>query len=70
VAEAVSGAEALRLAEALARRLALAESRQRGAQNAEVRVSFRKSYLPDTLGEDGLLKAEVIAEASGEAGAA
>lgn len=70
VAEAVSGVEALRLAEALARRLALAESRQRGAQNVEVRVSFRKSYLPDTLGEDGLLKAEVIAEASGEAGAA
>lgn len=63
VREVVSGAEALRLGEEIARRLAAAGLQQRGGISSEIRVSFKKSYLPDALGEDGLLKAEVIAEA-------
>jgi hypothetical protein len=70
VRELTSGAEALRLAEVTARRLALAELSQRGGHHGEVKVSVRKSYLPDAVGEDGLLRAEVTAEAHGEAGAA
>jgi N-methylhydantoinase A/oxoprolinase/acetone carboxylase beta subunit len=68
VQETTSGVQALQIAEELARRLAAAELRQRGARQAEVKIRFNKSYLPEAQGEDGLLKAEVIAEASGEAG--
>lgn len=65
VKEVVSGTEALRLAEEIARRLAVAGLRQRGGKGHDVQVTFKKSYLPDALGDDGLLKGEVIAEASG-----
>jgi N-methylhydantoinase A/oxoprolinase/acetone carboxylase beta subunit len=60
-----SGAAALVAAEALARKIALAAVAQMGASHAEVKVSTAKSYLPDAVDDNGLLKAEVTAEAIG-----
>ncbi|MGE3874636.1 MAG: hydantoinase/oxoprolinase family protein [Parvibaculaceae bacterium] len=60
-----SGAAALAAAEALAREAALAAVAQMGATQAEVKVSVAKSYLPDAVNDNGLLKAEVTAEAIG-----
>lgn len=60
-----SGAAALAAAEALAREAARAAVAQMGASHAEVKVSVDKSYLPDAVDDNGLLKAEVTAEAIG-----
>ncbi|WP_119269974.1 hydantoinase/oxoprolinase family protein [Taklimakanibacter deserti] len=60
-----SGAQALAAAETLARQEALAAVAQMGASHAEVKVSIEKSYLPDAVDDNGLLKAEVTAEAIG-----
>jgi hypothetical protein len=60
-----SGAAALASAEALARKTALAAVAQMGATQAEVKVSIDKSYLPDAIDENGLLKANITAEAIG-----
>jgi hypothetical protein len=60
-----SGAAALVAAEALARKTALAAVAQMGASHAEVKLSTAKSYLPDAVDDNGLLKAEVTAEAIG-----
>jgi N-methylhydantoinase A/oxoprolinase/acetone carboxylase beta subunit len=60
-----TGAAALFAAEALARKTALAAVAQMGAGQAEVKVSIAKSYLPDAVDDNGLLKADVTAEAIG-----
>ncbi|MGE4248906.1 MAG: hydantoinase/oxoprolinase family protein [Parvibaculaceae bacterium] len=60
-----SGAAALAAAEELARQTALAAVAQMGAAHAEVKVDIEKSYLPDAVDDNGLLKAEVTAEAIG-----
>jgi hypothetical protein len=60
-----SGAAALAAAEMLARKTALAAVAQMGASHAEVKLSTAKSHLPDALDDNGLLKAEVTAEAIG-----
>jgi N-methylhydantoinase A/oxoprolinase/acetone carboxylase beta subunit len=60
-----SGAAALAAAEALARKTALAAVAQMGAAQAEVKVSVAKSYLPDAVDDNGLLEADVTAEAIG-----
>jgi N-methylhydantoinase A/oxoprolinase/acetone carboxylase beta subunit len=60
-----SGAAALATAEALARKTALAAVAQMGATQAEVKVSVAKSYLPDAVDDNGLLEADVTAEAIG-----
>ena len=60
-----SGAAALAAAEQLARKAALAEVERQGASHAEVKIGVEKSYLPDAVDENGLLKAEVTAEAIG-----
>jgi N-methylhydantoinase A/oxoprolinase/acetone carboxylase beta subunit len=60
-----SGTVALSAAEALACKTALAGVTQMGATHAEVKVSMAKSYLPDAVDDNGLLKAEVTAEAIG-----
>jgi len=36
-----------------------------GAGRAEVKVSIAKSYLPDAVDDNGLLKADITAEAIG-----
>jgi N-methylhydantoinase A/oxoprolinase/acetone carboxylase beta subunit len=60
-----SGAAALAAAEALARKTALAAVAQMGAAQAEVKVSVARSYLPDAVDDNGLLEADVTAEAIG-----
>jgi N-methylhydantoinase A/oxoprolinase/acetone carboxylase beta subunit len=60
-----SGAAALAEGEELARRAALAAVAEMGAGKAEVKVSVAKSYLPDAVDDNGLLKAEITAEAIG-----
>ena len=60
-----SGSAALAVAEELARKVALAEVAKMGAAHAEVKVGIEKSYLPDAVDDNGLLKAEVTAEAIG-----
>ena len=60
-----SGAEALAYAEATARDLAERAALQVGAVAPKVMLNTRKFYLPDAMNEDGLLKAEIIAEAIG-----
>jgi N-methylhydantoinase A/oxoprolinase/acetone carboxylase beta subunit len=60
-----SGAAALAAAETLARKTALAAVAQMGATKPEVKVSVIKSYLPDTVDDNGLLEADVTAEAVG-----
>lgn len=60
-----SGTEALVQGEALARQAALAAVAQMGAGQAEVKVSIAKSHLPDAVDDNGLLKAEITAEAIG-----
>lgn len=60
-----SGAAALAAGEALARRAALAAVAEMGAGRAEVKVGIAKSYLPDAVDDNGLLKADITAEAIG-----
>ncbi|QIG52003.1 hydantoinase/oxoprolinase family protein [Nordella sp. HKS 07] len=60
-----SGAQALAQGEALARQAALAAVALMGAGQAEVKVSITKSYLPDAVDDNGLLKADITAEAIG-----
>ncbi len=60
-----SGAEALAYAEATARDLAERAALLVGAVAPKVTLNTRKFYLPDAMNEDGLLKAEIIAEAIG-----
>lgn len=60
-----SGATALAEGEELARKAALAAVAEMGAKRAEVKVSIAKSYLPDAVDDNGLLKAEITAEAIG-----
>lgn len=60
-----SGAAALAAAEELARQEALAAVAQMGAANTQVKVGIAKSYLPDAVDDNGLLEAEVTAEAIG-----
>lgn len=60
-----SGTQALAEGEALARQAALTAVTQMGAGKAEVKVSIAKSYLPDAVDDNGLLKAEITAEAIG-----
>lgn len=60
-----SGAQALKEGEAVARQAALTAVTQMGAGRAEVKVSIAKSYLPDAVDDNGLLKAEITAEAIG-----
>jgi hypothetical protein len=60
-----SGAQALAAAETLACKTALAAVAQMGATKPEVKVSVVKSHLPDAVDDNGLLEAEVRAEAIG-----
>ncbi|WP_368905165.1 hydantoinase/oxoprolinase family protein [Taklimakanibacter lacteus] len=60
-----SGAAALAEGEKLARQTALKAVAEMGAGRAEVKVSVAKSYLPDAVDDNGLLKAEITAEAIG-----
>lgn len=60
-----SGSQALAQGEAQARQAALAAVAQMGAGQAEVKISIAKSYLPDAVDDNGLLKAEITAEAIG-----
>lgn len=60
-----SGAAALAEGEKLARHTALKAVAEMGAGRAEVKVSVAKSYLPDAVDDNGLLKAEITAEAIG-----
>ncbi len=60
-----SGAAALAAGEDIARKTALAAVAEMGAGRAEVKVSIAKSYLPDAVDDNGLLKAEITAEAIG-----
>jgi hypothetical protein len=60
-----SGAAALTAGEELARKAALAVVAEMGAARAEVKVSAIKSFLPDAVDDNGLLKAEITAEAIG-----
>ena len=60
-----SGAAALEAAEAQARETALAAVRQLGAHDPQVQVSIAKSHLPDAVDDNGLLEAQVRAEAIG-----
>lgn len=60
-----SGAGALAVGEDLARKAALAAVAEMGAGRAEVKVSIAKSYLPDAVDDNGLLKADITAEAIG-----
>lgn len=67
VQEFTSGAKALEHAKVEAKRRAIEEARQLGASEPEVSISVKASYLPDAVGDDGLLKAEIVAEAVGSA---
>ena len=67
VREFTSGRAALDFAKAEAQQIAADEARHIGAAAPEVEIEVRASYLPDAVGDDGLLKAEVIAEATGSA---
>lgn len=60
-----AGAQALAAAEEQARALALEAVRQLGAHDAQVQVSISKSHLPDAVDDNGLLEAQVRAEAIG-----
>jgi N-methylhydantoinase A/oxoprolinase/acetone carboxylase beta subunit len=60
-----SGVAALAAGEDLARKAALAAVAEMGAGHAEVKVSIAKSYLPDAVDDNGLLKADITAEAIG-----
>jgi hypothetical protein len=60
-----SGAAALTAGEELAREAALTVVAEMGATRAEVKVSATKSFLPDAVDDNGLLKAEITAEAIG-----
>jgi hypothetical protein len=60
-----SGPAALEAAEAQAREAALAAVRQLGAHDPQVQVSISKSHLPDAVDDNGLLEAQVRAEAIG-----
>jgi N-methylhydantoinase A/oxoprolinase/acetone carboxylase beta subunit len=60
-----SGAAALAAGEDLARKAALTAVAEMGAGRAEVKVSIAKSYLPDAVDDNGLLKADITAEAIG-----
>jgi N-methylhydantoinase A/oxoprolinase/acetone carboxylase beta subunit len=60
-----SGPQALLAAEEQARELALDGVRQLGATDAQVQVSLSKSLLPDAVDDNGLLEAQIRAEAIG-----
>ena len=60
-----SGPQALVAAEEQARALALDGVRQLGATDAQVQVSVSKSHLPDAVDDNGLLDAQIRAEAIG-----
>jgi N-methylhydantoinase A/oxoprolinase/acetone carboxylase beta subunit len=60
-----SGATALTAAEELARKTALDAVAQMGAGQAEVNIAIARSYLPDAADDNGLLEAEITAEAIG-----
>ncbi len=60
-----SGAEALLFAQATASEQAERMARELGAINPEVTVHTQKFMLPDALNDNGLLKAEIVAEAIG-----
>jgi len=70
VADFTSGAAALAAAEEMARSLATTAARQLGAEDIEVHLSVAKSHLPDAVDDNGLLQAEVRAEAIGRPGTA
>jgi N-methylhydantoinase A/oxoprolinase/acetone carboxylase beta subunit len=60
-----SGGEALEFAQNLARERAENLALGLGALSPKVTVEMLKFYLPDAFNDDGLLKAEIIAEAIG-----
>ena len=60
-----SGPQALAAAESQARELALEGVRQLGATDAQVQMSMSKSHLPDAVDDNGLLEAQIRAEAIG-----
>lgn len=60
-----SGGQALAAAEEQARALALEAVHQLGAHDAQVQVSVSKSHLPDAVDDNGLLEAQIRAEAIG-----
>ena len=60
-----SGGEALVFARKSAAEQAENLARGLGAISPKVTVGTQKSYLPDTFNDDGLLKAEIVAEAVG-----
>jgi N-methylhydantoinase A/oxoprolinase/acetone carboxylase beta subunit len=62
-----SGVLALRHAEEEARKTALRQALDRGAREPKLSVDIRKSHLPEAVDDEGLLTAEVVAEAIGTA---
>ena len=60
-----SGVEAVAFAETSAREQAGKSALEFGAINPQVNLSTQKFFLPDAVNDDGLLKAEVVAEAVG-----
>ncbi len=60
-----SGGEALAFAQDSAREQAERQALSRGAIAPRITVETHKFFLPDALNDDGLLKAEVVAEAVG-----
>lgn len=60
-----SGVEALADGEASGREAAAAAIRDLGAGAFDIQVKIEKSYLPDAVDENGLLKAEIRVEAIG-----
>jgi N-methylhydantoinase A/oxoprolinase/acetone carboxylase beta subunit len=60
-----SGADAIAFAEASARDQAETSAHALGAVNPQVNVDTQKFFLPDAVNDDGLLKAEIVAEAVG-----
>ena len=60
-----SATVALEAAETQARETALAAVRQLGAHDPQVQLSITKSHLPDAVDDNGLLEAQIRAEAIG-----
>jgi N-methylhydantoinase A/oxoprolinase/acetone carboxylase beta subunit len=60
-----SGSEAVAFAESLAYQQAEKTALELGAIDPQVNVQTKKFFLPDAMNDDGLLKAETIAEAFG-----
>jgi N-methylhydantoinase A/oxoprolinase/acetone carboxylase beta subunit len=60
-----AGGEALARAQQLARDMALRAAAERGAEDVEISLTIEKAMLPDAVDDNGLLTAQVTAEAIG-----